>query len=239
MEFRSHLQAFRDKRDAVASDYLAYDRNFIDHSTFTATRPTSTTRPTSPPPPPCRLRVTSMTLPRSSPALERHFAAVDDHSDWLAFYRHLRSGRASVSTDDDTNKRAAYFISTCQPGAGDYLDCLPSTSNQPTDLARLATQRRFRIRLNPPPPAHLDPWGDEAQNAGQHTTRHTDTNEMWASAFRYCFGSHNLKIDPRNQGGAVEWSPGHITDITAFNKAEGGFHVCADIKVGNVFRVAV
>ena len=58
---------------------------------------------------------------------------------------------------------------------------------------------------------------------------------MWASAFRYCFGNHNLKIDPRDHGAAVEWSPGHIPDITAFNKAEGGFHICADTKGANVF----
>ena len=52
---------------------------------------------------------------------------------------------------------------------------------------------------------------------------------------RYSFGAQNLVIDPRKMGGAVEWSPGHVPDITALNKAEGGFHICADTKGANVF----
>ena len=233
-EFRDVLQAIHDQRSAVASDYAAYDANFIDHTTYGDK--TFQYHPTGLP--------TTAVLPTArdldNPAskfscAQRHFAAVDDHAAWLAFYRHLRSGAASASADDDTHKRAAFFISTCQPGAGDFLDCLPATSHQPTGLARIATQRRFRIRLNPPPPSHLDPWGDEAQNLGQHNTRHTDSNDVWASALRYSFGAQNLVIDPRKMGGAVEWSPGHIPDITALNKAEGGFHICADTKVANVF----
>ena len=92
------------------------------------------------------------------------------------------------------------------------------------------------MRLHPAHPD--DPWGDDIQNMGQHTTRHTDVNEVWEQAFTYCFGKHNLIIGPRNQGAAVEWSPGHIPDITALNKAPGGFHVLADTKVGNVFSTA-
>ena len=118
---------------------------------------------------------------------------------------------------------ASFFISTCQLGAGEFQNCLPATASQPTDLARIAFQRRYRMRLHPAHPD--DPWGDDIQNMGQHTTRHTDVNEVWEQAFTYCFGKHNLIIGPRNQGAAVEWSPGHIPDITALNKAPGGFHV--------------
>ena len=49
------------------------------------------------------------------------------------------------------------------------------------------------------------------------------------------FGAHNLIVDPRDQGAAPEWSPTHIPDLTALNKAEGGFHLCADTKVANYF----
>ena len=42
-------------------------------------------------------------------------------------------------------------------------------------------------------------------------------------------------MDPRDQGSAPEWSPDHIPDLTALNKAEGGFHLCADTKVANFF----
>ena len=50
----------------------------------------------------------------------------------------------------------------------------------------------------------------------------------------YTFGKQNLIVDPRKQNGPVEWSPGHIPDLSAMNKAPGGFHIVADTKVGNV-----
>ena len=59
---------------------------------------------------------------------------------------------------------------------------------------------------------------------------HTDLNETWELILTYGFGAHNLVVDPRKQEGPVEWSPGHIPDIThpithaALNKASGGFH---------------
>ena len=86
----------------------------------------------------------------------------------------------------------------------------------------------------PPPPAEWnDPFGDETMRKGQHTTRHTDTNEVWELAMQYSFGKHNLVVDPRKQNGAVNWSPGHIPDINALNKGPGGFHIVADTKVAN------
>ena len=86
----------------------------------------------------------------------------------------------------------------------------------------------------PPPPAEWnDPFGDETMRKGQHTTRHTDTNEVWELAMQYSFGKHNLVVDPRKQNGAVDWSPGHIPDINALNKGPGGFHIVADTKVAN------
>ena len=160
-----------------------------------------------------------------------HFAAVVNHASWIRLYRNIRSFEGTHCN----LKRAAFFISTCQTAAGSFLSCLPSTAHQPTDLARTAFQRRFRIRLNPPPPPEWnDPFGDDTVNKGQHTTRHIDTNEVWELAMSYTFGKQNLIVDPRKQNGPVEWSPGHIPDLSAMNKAPGGFHIVADTKVGNV-----
>jgi hypothetical protein len=80
----------------------------------------------------------------------------------------------------------------------------------------------------------MDPFGDETLNKGQHTTRHTDVNEVWEQAMAYTFGKYNLVVDPRKQGEPIPWSPGHIPDITALNKGPGGFHLIADTKVGSV-----
>ena len=54
-------------------------------------------------------------------------------------------------------------------------------------LERLATQRRFRMRLNPPSPLPDDPFGDELQNRGQHGTRHTYLNDVWALMLGYAY----------------------------------------------------
>ena len=76
-----------------------------------------------------------------------HFAAIDNHASWVALYRGCRS----IVSPHSNLKRTAVFISNCQTAAGSFLSCLPGTAHQPTDLARFAFQRHFRIRLNPPP----------------------------------------------------------------------------------------
>ena len=154
------------------------------------------------------------------------FAAVTNHASWYRLHE-----RIGLTQDD---ARMGYFISTCQTGAGDFLKCLPATARQPTDLMRIAVQRRFRVRLNPPSPDPDDAFGDKLQNGGNHTPRHTDLNEVWELALTYTYGKHNLIVDPRKQGGPVDWSPDHIPDITALNKGPGGFHLVMDTKCANI-----
>jgi hypothetical protein len=210
---------------ATADVYKTWDLNFIDHTTFgdktfqyhPPCLPTIAALPS----------VADLADPDSKlSCATRVFAAVTNHSNWLKLYRAIE-GLCD-------NARTGFFISTCQPGAGDFLNCLPATAHQPTDLLRIAFQRRFRVRLNPPPPPEYDPWGDQLQNSGQHTTRHTDLNEVWELILGYAYGAHNLIVDPRKQGGPVDWSPGHIPDITVLNKGPGGFHIVADTKCANI-----
>ena len=136
VEFRSCLDHINLQRDAVASDYADYDANFIDHTTYgdktfqyhPSGLPTAAALPSP----------AALDDPASKfSCAQRHFAAVADHADWITLYRAARA----LCT-----RRAAFFISACQQGAGDFLNCLPATSRQPTDLARIAVQRRFRIR---------------------------------------------------------------------------------------------
>ena len=134
-EFRACLEVIHSKHTAVATDYLIWDSNFVDHTTFGDKTfqyhprgrglPTIATLPTieqlndpdskiS-----CATRTTSLRssiTSTGSPPLFRLIEATKD-----AF-------------------RMGQFISTCQTGAGDYLNVPPShTAHHPTGLARTAT----------------------------------------------------------------------------------------------------
>eukprot|EP00966_Prymnesium_polylepis_P060618 1406820-Prymnesium_polylepis.3 len=111
-------------------------------------------------------------------------------------YRHIRrpvpGTISSPDVDDPTQGQAHRLLTSSRRvkrgRATSSTACPPPPTSPPASPASPPSAASACASTRRAPPPH-DPWGDSAQNAGQHTTRHTDTNEVWAEAMRYCFGA--------------------------------------------------
>jgi hypothetical protein len=230
---RSSLALLTDLLATATIRYETFDTNFIDHNhfgdkTFQYHPPLSSSA-AIPTPMWCDRPDSKL-----SSAVKHHLAAAVDHDDWFSFYNSIRHD----------SLRSTIFIDVCQPLAGDFINELPTSAAriQETELLRYSLQRRLRLRLSPPAPPHLiDPYGDLLVNMGHHTPRHTDAMEWLADMCTTTFGTENVLIDPREEGGdniAKDWSPDHIPDATIFHKAPEFGHFCADAKIANSVKKA-
>ena len=222
VELAAALSTITALHTAVVDQYAIWDSNHIDHDTsgdktYHFHPPLSTTAEAIP---------TLQDLDNSGSKLScatRHFAAVVDNHAWIKFYDSICHNHT----------RASYFLSECMPHAGDFLNALPHSRDTVfvSSTLRFAIQRRLRLRLYPPPPPDMDPYGDDAQNVCHHTPRHDAAVHEWASAAMMTFGSDNVLVDPDHSQPAPDYSPDHIPDITIFNKSPADMHYVLENKV--------
>ena len=124
-ELRSCLTDVEAVRLAVTSDHRAWDANFIDHSTFGDK--TFQYHPCGLPTRDAIPSAADLDDPDSKFfCATRYFAAVYHHADWISLYRAICAHPKEATGDE---KRAGFFISTCQLGR--RIPELPACHSQP------------------------------------------------------------------------------------------------------------